>query len=153
MNKNRAAMRESPAPAPALILGIGGLVPFVGLAGMIRFGSEAWHGYSLMALSCYGAVILAFVGALHWAYAVKKAAPQSGAWLQYGFSVAPALLAWVSLLISVRTALQLQAAGLIMCYVFDRGMVRNDLLPIWFMQLRALLTAIGAASLTIASWV
>lgn len=153
MNGTRATMPASPASAPALILGISGLVPFVGLAGMIGLGPEVWYGYSLMALSYYGAVILTFVGALHWGYALKQSEPDGESWLQYGFSVVPALLAWLSLIFPVWTALRLQAAGLIMCYLFDRSMVRKEPLPQWFLQLRALLTAVGAASLSFASWV
>ena len=63
MNDSRATMRVAPASVPALNLGLGGLLPFVGLASMIGFGPEAWHGYALKARSYYGAVILAFVGA------------------------------------------------------------------------------------------
>ena len=152
MNDTRATMRVSPASAPALILGFSGLFPFVGLASMIGFGPDAWHGYSLMALSYYGAVILTFVGALHWGYALKRSAREGEAWLQYGFSVAPALVAWLSLLFPVWTALRLQAAGLLICYVFDRSTARNDPVPEWFLKLRAVLTVLGAASLTLASF-
>jgi hypothetical protein len=151
MNPARAMSPMPPASAPPLILGIGGLIPFVGLAAMAGFGPEAWHDYSLLALSCYGAVILAFVGALHWGYALKRSASRGEAWLQYAFSVAPALLAWLSLLLPVSTALRVQAAGLLVCYVFDRVSARGDPVPAWFLKLRAVLTAVGAASLALAS--
>ena len=153
MNDTRGIMRVAEGSAPAVILGIAGLVPFLGLAVLIGLGSESWYGYWLTALSYYGAVILAFVGALHWGYALKRFAWGATAWLQYGFSVAPALLAWVSLLLPVWTALRLQAAGLLMCYAFDRVAARVDPVPQWFLRLRALLTVTGAASLIFASWV
>jgi len=152
MNPARTTMRMPPASAPALILGIGGLVPFVGLASMAGFGPDAWQGYSLTALSSYGAVILAFVGALHWGYALKRSALEGEAWRQYAFSVAPALLAWLSLLLPVSTALRLQAAGLLICYLVDRISARSDPVPVWFLKLRAVLTAVGAASLALASF-
>ena len=153
MNDTRATMRVAPVSAPAMILGIGGLVPFVGLAVMIALGPGTWYGYSLTALSYYGAVILAFVGALHWGYALKRSALGGEAWLQYGFSVAPALVAWLSLLLPVWTGLRLQAFALLICYVFDRTTAHNDPVPQWFLRLRAVLTVVGAASLIFASWV
>lgn len=152
MNDTRATLRVLPVSAPALILGIGGLVPFVGLAAIAGLGPDTWYGYSLMALCYYGAVILTFVGALHWGYALKRSAFAGEAWLQYGFSVAPAIVAWLSLLFPVWTTLRLQAAALLICYVFDRSMARNDPVPEWFLKMRAVLTAVGAASLTFASF-
>ncbi len=140
-------------PLPALLLGAGGLLPFVGLALLAAAGPVASHVYWLTALSNYGAVILAFVGALHWAYAVKRGAEGREAWLQYGASVLPALLAWLSLLFPVWTALRLQAVALLACYAFDRAMQRVDPVPPWFLRLRAALSGIAAVSLLAASLV
>lgn len=153
MTDSRVMMRELSVSAPVLILGISGLVPFVGLAAVIALGPQTWYAYWMVALSYYGAVILTFVGALHWAYALKRSARGGAAWLQYGFSVTPALIAWLSLLFSVWTALQLQAAGLLVCYAFDRNMARFDPVPAWFLRMRAVLTFVGATSLSFASWV
>lgn len=140
------------AATPALVLGAGGLIPFVGLALLATVGPEADHVYWLTALSYYGAVILSFVGALHWAHALRREASGRGAWLQYGYSVLPPLLAWLSLLFPVWTALKLQALALLACYAFDRAMVRIDPLPSWFLRLRAVLTGVSAASLLAASF-
>jgi hypothetical protein len=133
------------------VLGFAGLVPFVALAAAVCFGPVTWYVYWLVALSYYGAVILTFVGALQWAYAVKRSARGGGAWLQYGFSIAPALIAWLSLLLPVWTALQMQAAGLLICYAFDRNVARFDPVPAWFLRMRAVLTLVAAATLTLAS--
>ncbi len=152
MNGSRHAGAPQPAPSAALILGLGGLVPFVGLAAAVGLGPGTWYVYWLVALSHYGAVILTFVGALHWGYALKRSARGGDAWLQYGFSVAPALLAWLSLLFPVWTALRLQAIGLLICYGVDRAMARTDPVPAWFLKFRAVLTLVGAASLLFASW-
>lgn len=103
------------------------------------------------ALSYYGAVILVFVGALRWAFALERETPHGKAWLQYGFSVAPALIAWLSMLFPVWTALRLRAAALLLCYVFDVVMARIDPMPAWFMRLRACLTGVAATSLILAS--
>jgi hypothetical protein len=140
-----------PAPAPALVLGLSGLLPFVGLALLAVFGDVIWHVYWLTALSYYGAVIVAFVGALQWGYAVKRGVVGREAWIQYGFSVLPALLAWLSLLFPVWTALRLQALILLVCYVSDRVLCTLDPVPSWFMRLRLVLTLIGTVSLIGAS--
>jgi len=151
MNNARSKMRLAPASTPALALGIGGLIPFVGLAALAAFGPGAWRDQSLTALAGYGAVILSFVGALHWAYALKRSPGQGEAWLQYGYSVAPALAAWLTMLLPVTMALRLQAVGLLVSYLFDRGMARYDPVPKWFLRMRAVLTLVGAASLGLAS--
>lgn len=143
----------APAAVPALVLGAGGLIPFVGLAALAAVGPEASHVYWLTAMSYYGAVILSFVGALHWAHALRRGAAGRSAWIQYGFSVMPALLAWLSLLFPVWTALRLQALALLACYAFDRAMADVDPLPRWFLRLRAGLTGVAAASLLTASLV
>lgn len=140
------------APLPVLVFGLGGLLPFVGLALLVLLGDGTWHVYWLTALSYYGAVIVAFVGALHWGYALQRGAAGREAWIQYGYSVLPALLAWLSLLFPVWTALRLQALTLLACYVFDRAMCALGPLPPWFLRLRLLLTLIGAASLLGASF-
>jgi len=142
-----------PAVAPALALGLAGLLPFVGLALMAVLGDGTWHVYWLTALSYYGAVIVAFVGALHWGYALKRGVAGREAWIQYGYSVLPALLAWLSLLFPVWTALRMQALTLLVCYVFDRAMCTLDPVPSWFLRLRLVLTLTGAASLLGASFV
>ena len=100
-------MRTEPVSVPALTLGIGGLIPFVALAALTGYGPGIWQFYALMALSYYGAVILTFVGALHWGYAMKRSALARDAWLQCGFSVAPAIIAWLSLLFPISIALRL----------------------------------------------
>ena len=65
-------------PAPALWLGLGGLLPFVGLALRAKLGSPEVHTTSLVALLQYGALIITFVGALHWGYAVAGVAAGTG---------------------------------------------------------------------------
>jgi Protein of unknown function (DUF3429) len=151
MKGHFALISPSPVSLPPLILGVSGLVPFIGLAALTGLGPQTWYAYWLVALSYYGAVILSFVGALHWAYALKGNAHGRDAWIRYAFSVAPALIAWLSLLFPVWTALKLQAAGLLICLLFDRRMSRLDPLPMWFFRLRVALTVVAATSLITAS--
>ncbi|MEO6564439.1 MAG: DUF3429 domain-containing protein [Casimicrobiaceae bacterium] len=133
-----------------LVLGAGGVAPFVGL-GLLAALESAWYAYWLNALALYGAVILSFVGALHWGYAVRRDARGASAWMQYGWSVLPSLVAWASLQLPVWTSLQVQAAMLVACLVMDRVFARVDSVPSWMMQLRALLTVVATLSLVGAS--
>ncbi len=141
------------APVPAVVLGFGGLIPFVGLALLVAFVPVPWYAFWLGALSFYGALILSFVGALQWGYAVRSGVRGARAWMQYGWSVLPCLIGWLSLHLPVWTALRIQAVALLACYSFDRIMARADALPEWMLPLRAVLTAVGAGSLLFASLV
>ena len=134
-------------PAPALLLGAGGLLPFAGgAAAQILTHDPRW----LPLLASYGAVILSFVGALHWGYAVRDVATGASAWLRYGWSVVPALAGWVCLMLPASTAALALAAGLIVCLLVDEALSPRIELPRWLMPLRRALTAGGAGCLLLA---
>ena len=135
-------------PLPALVFGAGGLLPFLGLAAL-QWVVEDPRGLSLLA--AYGAVILAFVGALHWGYAVRDAPRGAEAWLRYGWSVLPALAAWSCLALPPPSAVPLLAAGLVVSLLVDEALARRIDTPAWLLRLRRWLTAGGAASLLVAA--
>lgn len=137
-------------PPAAAVLGVTGLVPFLGLAALALL-APALREAALGALRSYGAVILSFVGALHWAYAVRRVAHGSSAWIQYGWSVIPALVAWATLLLPIPAGLRGQAAALVACLWIDHAMARVDPVPAWLLRLRLLLTAVAAGTLALAS--
>jgi hypothetical protein len=147
-------MTEHPAITPVLaarLLGVSGLIPFVFPALVIHhtpeLGDLDWRALQ----ADYGAVILSFVGALHWGYALQAGASGRDAWLRYGWSVIPALLAWVALQCPIEIGLRLLAGGLVCAVLVDRGLLAAVSLPPWFMQLRYQLTTIAALSLLAAS--
>ena len=73
-------------------------MPFVALAAASLLAPDHRSLWS-PALIAYGAVILSFVGALHWGFSMT--APQMPArqrTIHYVWSVVPALLAWPSLI-------------------------------------------------------
>ena len=138
-------------PRPALVLGLGGLLPFIGLSLRARLGPPEVHTTSLLALLQYGALIATFVGALHWAYAAAGVPGRAPASLRYGWSVVPSLLAWGTLQLSLSVGLLLQAALLIACGVMDRQLLAPDERLAWMGSLRLLLTCVAAASLCVAA--
>lgn len=141
------------APTPVIVLGFGGLIPFVGLTLVVAYAPVHWYAFFADSLSHYGALILSFVGALHWGYAVCTGARGKQAWMQYGWSVLPCLIGWLSLQLPVGTALRLQAATIIVCFLMDHVMARSESLPEWSIPLRALLTALAATCLLVVSLV
>ena len=127
-------------PASARWLGFGGLTPFAALAlASVIDGTqpERWAD----GLTAYGAVILSFVGALHWGFAVC-ARPMTSAqqWRLMGWSVVPALGAWLALLLPQTAGLYLLCALFIAHYVRDCCIVRIVDLPPWYLRLRTPLT-------------
>ena len=138
------------APAPALIVGAGGLVPFVCLP--ILSASHPASELLLQALATYAAVILSFVGALHWGYALQTNSQGRMALLQYGWGVLPALAGWLALQLHLVLTLRIQALTFIACYAVDHVLAAAEKTPRWFLQMRAWLSAIACAALLGASF-
>lgn len=123
----------------ANILGYAGLVPFV------LFSIGAWITLPLVdnphfILLTYAAVILSFMGAIHWGVAMSQQG--DSAKIQLGTSVLPALLGWMALLIPVLYGYGL----LIVCFsalcVADKYAADKGLVPGWYLPLRVGLTTI-----------
>ena len=77
----------------ALILGIGGLIPFVALCAAALLSGPEVAEQALRALQAWGAVIAAFLGGITWGPAVNHEQPRL-----YVLSTVPFLAATVELL-------------------------------------------------------
>jgi uncharacterized protein DUF3429 len=140
-----------PMPRPALWLGSGGLVPFVVLCSALYALPEGQVPVLLFWLSAYAAVILSFVGAVHWGAAMvhpRMAAADRAVFMAW--SVVPALAGWVSLLLPARTGLLLMAATFAVQYAADRQFAQRFSLPSWYLRLRASLTVVVVLCLLLA---
>ncbi len=127
-------------------LGWSGLLPFVGGALALALGPPAWHDAALRALIAYGALIVSFLGGIHWGTPTSAAHDGARAW-----GVVPSLLAWPLLLLpSSRFALIGLAVALALCWAVDRArfpaMGLSGLLP-----LRTLLTSVAVVSCLVAA--
>lgn len=138
------------APAAARILALGGLIPFWALALAPRFGINPPH--LQQALIGYAAVILSFVGALHWGLAAARDNTDRPlpAWRSYGWSVVPALVAWVALLLPYRDALTLLSLTFIAAMIADQRWLSGLGLPVWFVPLRTIISILVVIALYIA---
>ena len=85
-------------PSIAVIVGLLGLLPFLaGGLGAAAFRHPLQAGRALEALIAYGAVILSFLGAVHWGIALEDDTGLADL-ARFGLGVVPALIGWVALL-------------------------------------------------------
>ena len=127
------------------ILGLAGLLPFAAAALGVVLAPEHWSGVARGALIAYGAVILSFLGAVHWGLALR--APPQEAWVtpwRLGLGVLPSLVAWTSMLLFETAALPLLAGGVLLTAALEQAAVRHGLVPADYMRLRWVLS-VGAA--------
>lgn len=136
-----------PLPAVVACLGYGGLLPFLALAsGAIGDGAHAqfWRA----ALVAYGAVILSFVGALHWGLAIAPGKlDRSRRNALFVCSVVPALVAWIASLLAPMFASGLLVVGFLAHYWQDRRLIGQAGLPAWYLPLRLRLTVVACLCL------
>lgn len=141
-------MNSTTPPFPVAILGYGGLIPFVGLAGLHLAGLSLGTWSAAGGLLAYGAVILSFVGALHWGVAMlapkidRKRRTQCYVW-----SVVPALIGFLALGIQSNISFSLLIVGFALAYWQDADLANKIELPGWYPKLRARLSVIACACL------
>ena len=137
----------------AWFLGLSGLIPF--FTGLLLTFSGDWSSAAVTGLSLsgpkvmlsYGAVILSFMGAIHWGAALEREPDR--AW-PYFVSVIPALYSWMvwglSLLNPAGSGLLMMALalGFVILLIFDLVRGRAGDFPNWYARMRVVLT-LGAA--------
>ena len=126
----------------AWALGIAGLLPFVAGAAGLWFLPPDWAGLAALALLTYAAVIVSFLGGIHWGLAMPLVQTQRGLLI---WGVLPSLLAWAGLLLNSAWGLLLMAASLLLCYIVDCQIYRSLGLGGWI-GLRGLLTIVAVVS-------
>lgn len=136
----------------AMHLGYAGLIPFVSGALGIWITPFGWRPYVMAALLDYAAVILAFLGAIHWGLAMRAEANDERARLQLGLSVIPPLLGWVAVASGMPFGLALPVllAAFVLLYLADLRAVKLGLAPRWYPALRRPLTIVVTISLLLA---
>lgn len=128
----------------AILLGLLGLVPFMVFALGAMRAAPGSSSRSLAVLIAYGAVVLAFLGGMHWGFARQDTLPDPDATrTERGrllIGVVPVLIAWLALVLAYVASLDLGLAGLIAGYIIavvaeDQGR-RRGLVPSGSMWLR-----------------
>ncbi len=115
---------RKPLPKVMWWLGYGGLIPFFVLTVILLLGislpglESARLGWWL---ATYAAVVLSFIGAVHWGVALgmqDRLAENELAKLLL-FSVLPTVVAWFSLLLPIHYTLYVLAALIVLAYIAD----------------------------------
>ena len=133
------------------LLGYMGLLPII--APTILLFLDGNHSVMLSHwLINYAAIILTFVGALHWAFAmtVDKLSERDKS-LTFIWSVIPALVGWIALFINAFYACLLLAIFFILNLTQDKKFPKNSGLPLWYLPLRSRLTYLVTTCLLLAA--
>ncbi|MEN9945376.1 MAG: hypothetical protein RLY18_1334 [Pseudomonadota bacterium] len=146
---------KSELPPIVRILGYAGLIPFIGLAFMVQLADSPNDLIALESLVAYGAVIVSFLGALHWGACFKTISTSTqNRWLDHSvwiWGIMPALIAWLAIHIFIPLALLLLAATLIVqraidqrtyAYYFENTQMANA-----FLRMRTHLTVVATVCL------
>ena len=133
-------------PLLPIILGLGGLIPFVGLALLAGVAGAEWSGKATLALGAYAAVILAFLGGVHWGFALTSGADASAARARFGLGVLPSLVGWGGLLVMF-TGLEtvgvgIEAAGFVALTIVEGRAAQRGLMPAGYIGLRYVLSGV-----------
>jgi Protein of unknown function (DUF3429) len=99
----------------------------------------------------YGAVILSFLGAIHWGFEFSKYGGTVGNW-RYAMGVLPVAVAWPSLLLTPQLGLITQWGAFVAIWFFDLRATQRGWVPGWYSTYRFWLTAFvgGSIILTLA---
>ncbi len=121
------------------ILGYGGLIPF------ITFSIGSWlpspyHSYSVTMIITYAAIILSFMGAIHWGAVMTKKDKSHNRY--YLISIMPALVAWLSLLAPEIFSLFILVTGFTLLISYDIAVEKPQGFPAWYIPMRIRLTII-----------
>lgn len=124
------------------LLGYSGLLPFVSIT-LLLLSTPYHQAFWQQALLAYGAVILTFVGALHWAFAMQTdGLAECKQRIVYVWSVVPSLAGWVSLLLPYVYGLGLLVIFFALAFYCDVLLAKSLKLPTWYLPLRRNLTLV-----------
>lgn len=145
-------MNDHTAHAPLIRqLGHAGLIPFVLLAATVWLVDADLQPWAAMAMAAYAALIVSYLGGIHWGLAWKLAdAPVDHQRAHLLWGVVPSLLAWPGVLMPPHAGLVWLALALVLCYLVDRRLYPAAGVGQW-LTLRFRLTAVATLSCLVAA--
>ena len=140
---------ENKVPLPAAWLGGLGAIPFVTLSSATPFLDSGNQVFVVNALATYGAIILSFLGGIHWGMAIISQSKSGNSKLRNTLivSVLPSLAAWCSLFLPERKALIILAGAMALMLWFDLRVSRAGQAPPWYPTLRMPLSCVVISAL------
>jgi hypothetical protein len=133
-------------PPIAIVLGAAGLIPFMVL-GLSSVGANPANALAAaQELVGYGAVILAFLGGVHWGFTLGETGDAHAVRARLGLGVLPSLIGFVAIFVGIGghpiISLTILIAGFIGTLVMEMRAQKQDLMPSGYLVLRMALTAI-----------
>jgi hypothetical protein len=125
-------------PPGAAALGYAGLLPFAAAALGTALLDGAARDFAARALLAYGAVILSFLGAVHWGLVLRAGA--HGRMRPLVVGVLPSLAAWCALLLAVRHGLALLVVAFGAFWLYEHRVLGARVLGEAYLGLRRSLT-------------
>jgi hypothetical protein len=98
------------------------------------------HPFVAAGLSAYAAVIVSFLGGIHWGIGFRDPAAPTALFV---WGVVPSLVAWLAELMPAGSGLVIHGAMLVVCYLVDRRVYPAQGLAHW-LTLRFRLSAVAA---------
>jgi hypothetical protein len=137
-----------PVSDTARWLGHAGLLPFLLGALLVWVGlAPELHAFVTGAMSAYAALIVSFLGGIHWGLAFRLTAPPASLFV---WGVVPSLVAWVAVLMPPHAGLVLHGVMLVACYLVDRRVYPVQAAAHW-LTLRFRLSSVAAFSCFLAA--
>ncbi|KAF2264609.1 hypothetical protein CC78DRAFT_223275 [Lojkania enalia] len=167
LNTIKETFDMSSVPRQAYYLGLAGVLPYLGtslstVACAYEINhADAGYGYFLSAHTAetllhlleplqigYGAVILSFLGAIHWGLEWAGYGGYQG-YRRYAIGVVAPAIAWPTVLMPVEYALISQFCAFILLYYADTRATYRGWTPPWYAIYRFVLTFIVGASIVV----
>ena len=134
-------MTALPSPV-ASRLGALALLPFVLGAGLVWIVREEAHPHVTAGLSAYAAVVVAFIGGIHWGFGFREPSPPAGLFI---WGVVPAIVACIAVVMPPYAGLVVHGVMLVACYLVDRKVYPRHSAAAW-LTLRFRLSVIASLS-------
>ncbi len=143
---------QKPLPKLAIFLGIAGIIPFA-FFGILSVGQSPVSALAAArGLVGYGAVILAFLGGVHWGFTLDEPELARFVRIRLTLGVVPALIGWAAILASLVAeaglGLAILIAGFVATVVIEWRGHKLGLVPGGYMLLRWGISIVVIAILT-----
>jgi hypothetical protein len=137
------ALRTNRTPPEAKILGVGGAIPLLAGVVIVLAVRDPFGIPLVRIILAYAAVILAFLGGIHWGFAsaaLARSTVELDAPRILGLSVLPPLASCVGVVLPTAFGALFLASAFILVLLLDRTSERLGYTPFWWMKLRVRLT-------------
>lgn len=126
----------------ALRLGYSGLIPFVTGAVLVWLVRPEAHPYVTLGLSAYAALIICFLGGIHWGMAMRMDVPPPS---MFVWGMLPSVPAWAAVMMPPSAGLVIHGVMLVACYLVDRHVYPQHGMARW-LTMRFRLSTVAALS-------